>query len=183
MSKIEKEPQSGENVSDDLLTIGQVTAPWGNKGEVKVFPLTDFPERFSDLAEVFWSKEGHPRKLTIEKIRRHKGLFLVKFESIDTTNEAEGLRQGYLRIPKEQRWPLPEGHYYLYEIIGLAVVTREGERIGAVRDVLRTGSNDIYVVQREGSEQDLLLPALKTVVLRIDTHAKTMTVAIPDGLD
>jgi 16S rRNA processing protein RimM len=183
MSKNEKGPQSEENVSDELLTIGQVTAPWGNKGEVKLFPLTDFPERFSDLAQVFWSKEGQQRELTIEKIRKHKDLFLVKFVSIDSTNEAEGLRQGYLRIPKEQRWPLPEGHYYLYEIIGLTVVTHEGERIGVVGDVLRTGSNDIYVVQREGNAQDLLLPALKTVVLHIDTQAKTMTVSIPDGLD
>lgn len=170
-------------MSEELLTIGQITAAWGNKGEVKVFPLTDFPERFSELTEVFWTREQQQRKLSIVSARRHKDLLLVKFAGIDSINDAEGLRQGYLQIPKGQRKPLPEGHYYLYEIVGLTVVTTDGTKVGVIRDVLRTGSNDVYVVEREGSKDDLLLPALKTVVLDIQAESRVMTVDIPEGLD
>ncbi len=170
-------------MSDDLLTIGQVTAPWGNKGEVKVFPLTDFPDRFTDLETVFWVRDQRQLKLVIERTRKHKDMLLMKIAGVDSINDAEGLRQGYLCIPKEQRQSLPEGHYYLYEIVGLSVQTVAGECLGTVKDILRTGSNDVYVIQRDGNGQDLLLPALKSVVLNIDTAAGTMTVEVPEGLE
>ena len=170
-------------MADDYLIIGQVTSSWGNKGEVKVYILTDFPDRFAQLNQISWFRDDLERRLTIEQTRKHKGMILVKFSGIDTVSEAEKLKQGYLRIPIDARVPLPEGHFYHFEIIGMAVVDRDGTPIGCIRDILETGSNDIYVIDRGAEVNDLLLPALKSVVLSVDTDKKVMTVEVPSGLD
>jgi len=170
-------------MADEFLILGQITAPWGNKGDVKVFLLTDFPDRFFDLEEVIWVKDEIKKNLIIDRVRKHKGMMVVKFAGIDSTNESEFLRQGYLCIPKEERIPLPEGQYYFYEIIGLTVFNSAGEKVGVVRDILTTGSNDVYVIQRNLGEKDLLLPALKSVVRAIDVQTKRMVVDIPEGLE
>ncbi len=170
-------------MADITLTIGQVTAPWGNKGEVKVFVLTDFPDRFSQLEKVVWVRSGKRKDLTIERTRSHKGLVLVKFSGVDDINAANELREGYLYITDEDTIKLPEGHYYFHEIIGMSVFTPSGEKIGVIREVLKTGSNDVYVVQRDQEQADLLLPALKSVIISIDPESKRMEAVVPEGLD
>lgn len=161
------------------ITIGKIISPHGVKGEVKVLPLTDFPQRFQTMRSVWVDLKG--REMEIEQVRSVSEAILVKFKGIDDRDMAEKLRNGILQILPDELTPLPEGHYYRFQIIGLSVFDPEGAALGSVSDVLETGANDIYVVKdREGKE--LLIPALKSIVLSIDLTAGRMVVKIPPGL-
>jgi 16S rRNA processing protein RimM len=95
-------------------------------------------------------------------------------------NAAEQLRGGYLEITREQLVPLPEGSYYIFEIIGLKVYDLDGAYLGEITDVLQTGANDVYVVETGG--KPLLIPALKQVVREVDLQGRRMRVELPEGL-
>ncbi|MFS8525234.1 MAG: ribosome maturation factor RimM [Limnochordales bacterium] len=168
---------------DDFVSIGEVTAPHGVRGEVRVWPRTDFPERFQRLERVFVRRPGRvPQELAVERARFHKGFVIVKLEGVDTRDDAETLRGALLQVPGDQVVPLPEDHYYVFQIVGLEVVDEDGRELGVVKEVLFTGANDVYVVERaDGSE--LLLPAVKDVVLRVDVDAGRMVVRLLPGLE
>jgi len=107
-------------------------------------------------------------------------MILLKFAGYETPEACAGLREQTLYIPIEDAKPLPEGELYVYQLIGLEVWTDEGERLGRVTDLWETGSNDVYVVDREG--QVILLPAIKEVVRAIDIERGRMTVHLMEGL-
>jgi len=166
---------------DDRIAIGKIAKPVGIKGEVKVLPWTDFPERFAKLGRVFIRKKGKPEsELEIVRAREHGGAVLIQFAGIDTPEAADRLREAELLIPKQEAMPLPEGAYYTFDLIGMEVVTEDGERIGRLSDVWRMPAHDVYVVERGGKE--ILVPALQTVIRDVDIPHRRMTVALPDGL-
>jgi len=166
--------------SDKWLIIGQVHGAHGTGGEVRVAILTDFPEeRFVPRAFIYVG-EKHDR-YQIERVRHTPRGALIKLAGINTRTEAEGLKQAYLMIRSEDALPLPPDTYYHHQIEGLAVSTEAGEFIGTVREILSTGSNDVYVVQGE-LYGEVLLPATKEVVLSIDLEAQRMTVRLLPGL-
>lgn len=169
-----------------MIAVGEVIAPQGNKGEVRVFSLTDFPDRFALLNSLTWQKGSAVIKLTLENSRRHKNLIVLKFTGYDNIPAAETLVGGILHIGRREAVKLPPGHYYFYEIIDLDVFSVQGEYLGKVREILRTGSNDVYVV-RSGEEpgkqeREILLPATKEVVKEIDPAAGRMLVDLLEGL-
>src|SRR5690554_3841069 len=140
---------------DELVSIGEVTAPHGVRGEVRVLPLTDFPRRFQGLARVFVRRrhETAPEERAVERTRFHKGFVIVKLEGVDDRDAAETLRGALLQVGRDQVHPLPEGQYYVFDIVGMHVVDEDGRDLGVVRDVLFTGANDVYVVEKpDGSE-------------------------------
>lgn len=167
-----------------LIAIGEVTAPHGRMGEVRVLPLTDFPDRFSRTKRVFARRTDDTIELEIETAREHRGFVLVKFVGIDSITEAEPLRKALLEIPSTEVTPLPEGRYYLFQIVGLIVTDREGLRLGKVRDILFTGGNDVYVVTPEPgvSRKEILVPAIKDVVDEIDVPNGRMVINLLPGL-
>jgi len=173
-------------MDEKLIVVGEVVAPQGNKGEVRVIPLTDFPDRFAALDALTWQKDTESQRLSLEASRLHKNMVVLKFCGYDNISAAETLVGGTLSIDRRETVRLPAGHYYIFEIIGLDVFSVQGEYLGKVTDVLRTGSNDVYVVQnsgtggREGTE--ILLPAIKEVVKEIDPAAGQMTVKLLEGL-
>lgn len=165
----------GETERD--VVIGEIVAPFGLKGEVKVLPCTDFPERFEQLEEVFVAGDKVAgRMLAIEGIRPHKGGFLIKFAGIDDMSAAETLRGGELRISEAEMAPLDEDEYHVHDIIGLEVVTTDGEHLGKVREILRSPAHDVYVTDRA------MIPAVKEFVLSIDLDAGKMVVRSVEGL-
>jgi len=166
-------------VADDKVIIGKIGAPHGVRGDVRVIPLTDFPDRFHQLKMVY-TDDG--AKLTVESARFHKQFVLVKFRGIDTMNEAELLRGKLIKVRREDAVVLPEGHYYFFDIIGLSVFTETGEHLGDIADILQTGSNDVYIAERK-NEKPLLIPALKEVVLQIDIPGKKMIVRLQEEWD
>lgn len=165
---------------EDYFTIGQIINTQGLKGEVRVYPLTDFPERFRDLKEVFLDLPTGLKKVGVEKAAYHKQFVLLKLEGYNSCDEAEKLRTIYLKVAPEEAVKLPEGHYFLRDIVGLQVFTVEGECWGKVVDILQTAANDVYVVKK--GEKEILLPAIKEVVKEINLAEKKMLIQPLEGL-
>ncbi len=162
---------------DGYRAIGLIERPRGLKGEIKARPLTDFPERFEPGARVFIS--GLSR--TVARSNWQKGRVYLYIEGVADRESAESLRGELIEIPEDERPRTSEAFWYIDEIEGLRVVTVGGDQLGNVREVLQTGANDVYIVDR-GTRRDLLVPALRDVVVGVDVEAGTMTVDLPDGL-
>ena len=158
------------------IAIGEVMGAWGLKGEIRIRVLTDFPERFRPGGSFLI--EGVP--YTIEGVKSCKDGLILKLAGIESPEEAWKLRHLPLEIPESELSPLPEGSFYHFQIIGLDVYNTEGARLGCVKQVLTTGSNDVYVVEATGKE--ILIPAVADVVKNIDPAAGRMTVEVIEGL-
>lgn len=163
------------------LRVGVIVKTHGIRGEVKVYPTTDSPERFDDIETVKLRQGKRVNELRIEKVRYQKNLVLVKFKGIDDINDVEQYKGAELWIDREDGAELSEGEYYIADIIGIDVVTEDGTKLGAVKDVLETGANDVYIVGRQGG-RDLLIPAIKECILNVDIEENVMTVHLLDGL-
>jgi len=158
------------------IVIGKIVAPFGRKGEAKVVPFTDFPERFKELGEVYVGSEAAGGMRSIQGARLHKGSVLIKFEGIDNITAAEALRGAEIRIRESDLLPLEEGTYYIHDLIGLDVLTTEGENLGKVKEVLTGPAQDVYVTERA------MIPAVKEFVVSIDLQKKQIVVNPIEGL-
>ena len=165
-------------MADGRVVIGKAGAPHGLRGEVRVIPLTDFPERFESLREVFIGE----RVFHVEHVHYHRQFVLLTLAECTSREAAAQLTGELLRVAREDAAPLAEGEFYTFDIIGLAVLDMAGERLGEVTNVLKTGSNDVYVVKKpDGSE--LLVPALKNVVREIDIAGGFLRVDLQEELE
>lgn len=162
-----------------LFKIGVITGPHGRFGKLKVYPLTDFPQRFHELKEIYLELKDERRLFQISGVRMHQNQILLDLDGIGSREEAEKYRGFYVKIPEEELVGLPPGHYYLHEIIGLTVITDTGEILGSIKDILRTGSNDVYVI---AGEKELLIPATHEVVQEINLKGRFMEVKLLEGL-
>jgi len=165
------------------LAVGQIVGPHGIKGEVKVAPLTDFPERFRAGNRVFLgvtTGETDATPTEIAAARPHQDRWLVLFSDIKDRNAAESLRDQYILIPEEEAMPLGEHENYAHDLIGLDVETADGQALGKLVEILFTPANDVYIVR--GPQGETLVPATREVVLQVDLAAKRMTIALPEGL-
>lgn len=164
------------------IAIAVVTAPQGLRGEVRVKPLTDFPERLEDTAQVTTKIEGRRRTFQVELARRHaRGAYVMKFRGVDDREEAEKLRGLRLEVARDEAVPLPDGTYYVFDLVGSVVYDEGGGRLGVLTDVITTAGNDVYVVTNdEGAE--ILIPAVKHVVKRVDVASRVIVVDPPPGL-
>lgn len=166
----------------DLLEVGKIVNTHGLRGEVKVVTWTDYPEVFEDIEYVYIKRKDDYERLDVKGIKYQKGNIIVKFAQIQDINEAERYKNQVLYAEREILGELPEGVYYIADLIGLEVVDEDGRRIGTISDVINTGSNDIYEVKREG-KKNLLLPVIDEVVLNIDLDSKRVTVHLMEGLE
>jgi 16S rRNA processing protein RimM len=160
------------------LTVATVLRPHGVRGELKVRLETDFPERFEAQSRVHLGPEHLP--FEVEGFRTLPKHGLLKLKGLDDRSEAEALRGMDVQIPIAEAMPLGPGEYYEHQIVGLEVWTHEGERLGAIQEVLFTGSNPVYVT--DGPDGQVLVPSLPDVVLDVDLEAGRMTVRLPPGL-
>ncbi len=171
--------------SKELFTIGQVVAPHGVRGELRVLPLTDFPERFIKTKHVYVCKDEKVQLRSVLQSRLHKNIVILKLDECETVEDAELLRGAKLKVNEAELVPLPPGHYYVHQICGLSVYTLEGERIGIVSDILETGANDVYVVSPDteiSSPRQILIPALKEVIKEIDLQGGKILIDPIPGL-
>ncbi|MGI6097690.1 MAG: ribosome maturation factor RimM [Dethiobacteria bacterium] len=166
-----------------MTNIGKIISPFGIKGAVKVYPYSDFIDRIHKLKRVKVASDESGCWRTIEHSSVHQQRFwIIKFSDIQTREEAESLRGSLIMIKREERMDLPEGHYYLDQIINLDVHELNGNYLGKIVDILRTGSNDVYIVKKDTASQEILIPALKEVVKKIDLERGLVIVDLPDGL-
>lgn len=163
------------------LEIGQIVNTFGIKGFVKVNPFVDDISRFDDLKKVYIKKQKTIKEFEVEEVKYHKNMVLVKFKGIDKVEEAETLRNSYLEVDRENAIDLQEGEYFIADLLGLDVITDEGNTLGKLEDIFNTGSNDIYVVKDELGKQ-ILLPAISEVIKEINLEEKKILVHLLEGL-
>ena len=166
---------------EEFLKAGVISSTHGVRGEVKVFPTTSEPERFKYLKKVYLDTGRERMELEIAGVKFFKQFAILKFRGIDNINDIEKYRGCSLWVAREDAVPLEEDEYYTRDLYGLTVVTDAGEELGKLEEIFSTGSNDVYVVKKEGAK-DLLLPAIKDVVLAVDPAEKKMTVHLLEGL-
>jgi 16S rRNA processing protein RimM len=172
----------------EWATIGKIVAPFGIRGEMKVFSLSDVPNRFAQLATLYVSHlnpespQSAPVRVTIESVRPYKGdMYLLKLKGMDDATSVDPLRNCELRIPLAQLAELPADSYYQHDILGLRVLTLQDEEIGSIIDIMETGSNDVYVI-KDASSQQFLIPAIKDVVKQVDLIRQVMYIEPMPGL-
>ena len=164
------------------LDLGQIVNVKGLKGEVKVNPFTEDNTRFERLPKVFVKKaKGDMKEYSISKVGYNKNQVIIKFKEINTVEEAETLRNSYILVDRDVLGELPEGVYYIADLIGLDVYTEAQEYLGKVDDIFSTGSNDVYVVKDELGKQRLL-PGIDEVLKKIDIPNGKIIVNLIEGL-
>ncbi len=168
----------GRRRTPRYLAVGRIVAPHGVRGEVEVEIHTDFPQRFAPEARFFVGERK--AEMVVEQVRPFKKRLLIKFREIPDRTTAERWRGAWIHVPTEEAWPLEEGEYYEFQIIGLDVWTDEGEYLGIVDHIIYTGANDVYVVQ--GPRGEILLPAIEHVIREIDLDEERITVHLLPGL-
>ena len=165
----------------EYLELGQIVNVRGLKGEVKLNSFAEDDSVFETLKTVFIKKKNEMLEKQIEKVSYTKNQVVLKFKDCNSIDEAEALRNTYLLVKKEDLGELPEGVYYIADLIGLDVYTEEGELLGKVDDIYSTGANDIYVIKdEEGKER--LLPGIDEVIKNIDIDSGKITVNLLEGL-
>lgn len=162
-----------------FLVIGQVRKPHGVRGELRVTPYTELPERFAWLKIVFIG-DVDPRPIAVEGVRYHKDTILLKLAGYDNRDEAESLRGQWLQIPEEEAIPLAEGEYFLYQLQGLKVISDDGELLGELTGVIETKANNVFIIQGDAGE--ILLPDIEEVIQEIDFDQGFMRVHLLPGL-
>ncbi len=165
---------------DRLIDVGTITRPWGVRGEVKVFPASDIPDRFRQL-EAVWVCVGSltPERMRIESVKQLKGMVALKLDGISTPEEAEHYRDAVLGIPEEDRAPLEEGAYYIYELVGLKVESPQGETLGVLTRVYQGSAQDVFEIQDEAGATSLV-PAVEAWVHEVDIEGGRVVVTIPE---
>ena len=165
----------------EFLEIGQIVNTFGIKGMVKIKPFTDDITRFDDLKKVYVETKKIKKQYEIEEVKYHKDMVLIKFKGIDKIEDAELLRNSYLKVDRKDEPELDEGTYYIVDLLGLDVYSDEGNILGKLDDIFNNGSTDIYVVKDELGKQ-LLLPAISDVIKEINLEEKKIVVHILKGL-
>lgn len=163
------------------LQVGVITQTHGIRGEVKVFPTTDDVNRFKKLKEVILETEKERLTLTVEGVKFFKQYVILKFKEYDSINDVEKYKGARLLVPREKAVKLQKDEYFVADLIGMHVVTEDGEPFGRLKNVLETGANDVYVVET-AENKEVLLPAIKECVLQIDMEKEVIMVHIMDGL-
>ena len=166
---------------EDLLKVGVITTTHGVRGEVKVYPTTDEPERFLDLEYVLLDTGKELRRLDIKNVRFFKNLVILKFDGIDNINDIEKYKGRDLWIPREEAQELDEDEYYIADLLGMKVLLEDGSEFGTLKNVMETGANDVYIVDSV-EHGEVLLPAIKECILDVDLEKNTMTVHLMKGL-
>jgi len=171
------------HVPDGHMAVGRVIGAHGLTGELRVELHTDFPERFAPGTFVLLGDEL--RSYKVEGSREHRGMILLVLTGVDNRTAAEELTGEWLFIPESAAMPLPEGEFWVHDIIGLAVVDESGQPIGRVTDVLQTGANDVYIIapaENINRGKELLIPAIAEVVQQVNLAERTMTIHLVPGL-
>ncbi|HEY9061047.1 MAG TPA: ribosome maturation factor RimM [Pseudobacteroides sp.] len=166
---------------NEYLQVGKIVNTHGIRGEVKVIPLTDDPRRYDDLKEVFVGTDNKKDIFNIENVKYFKNTVIIKFKESVDMNYAEKLKEMFIYVDRKNAVKLPEGRYFICDLIDLEVFELDGNRLGVLKDVIQTGSNDVYVV-KTAENKEILIPALKSVIKEVSIEDRFMKVELPDGL-
>ncbi|RXI98030.1 ribosome maturation factor RimM [Anaerobacillus alkaliphilus] len=168
------------------FNVGKVVNTHGVRGEVRVISSTDFAdERFAKGAKLYLEHKDFNEKLLLKVAshRQHKNFDLLTFENYHNINDVVAFKGGVLQVDEKQLSELDEEEFYYHEIIGCDVETDQGEAIGKVKEILATGANDVWVIQRRNGGKDLLVPYIEQVVKEVDIKEKRVVIHLMEGLE
>lgn len=165
-----------------FFNVGKIVNTHGIRGELKVMPLTDFPEeRFAKGSKLVIDTEKDIIPVVVDSARYHKNMYVVKLEGYGNINEVEKYKGSMLKVSEEYQTELPDHEFYFHQIVGCDVITDEGEELGKVKEILTPGANDVWVVKMKNGKE-VLLPYIDEVVLHVDINNKKVTVHVMEGL-
>ena len=168
-------------MGSELVAIARIVRTRGLRGEVVADVLTDFPERFDGIADVSAIlSDGTTRELKIERYFFQKDRIVLKFIGIDSIDAGERLRNAEICIDESEAVELEDDEYFDWELEGCRVVTVEGEMLGTVREVMRTGGTEVLLI--DGAEKELMIPFAEAICTDVDIDAKQIVVDPPEGL-
>lgn len=163
------------------LQVGVISSTHGVRGEVKVFPTTDDVKRFKRLKEVILDTGKEELVLEIEGVKFFKQFVILKFKGFDNINDIEKYKGKSLYVTRANAVRLRKDEYFIADLQGLTVVDEEERVLGTLRDVMETGANDVYIVDMTDG-REVLLPAIKECILKVDVEGGKIQVHIMDGL-
>ena len=161
------------------LAVGFLRRPHGVHGEIIMDLHTDFPERLKPGTKLLVSEEH--TLMVVDGIREHQKGVIIKFNGIDTPEAAGRFRNTWVYIKASDAPPLPKGQIYQHELFGFQVVDDNDNLLGELVEIIETGANNVYVV-RDVSGKEILLPAIPSVILELDTDRRLMRVHLLEGL-
>lgn len=165
------------------LKVGKIVNTHSLKGEVKVISSTDFEEeRFKKGSKLLITRGNQLiREVVVQSYRNHKNFLLVKFEGIDSVEEAEKLKNLQIKIDSDEVGELEENEFYFHQIIGCEVFDENDKNLGEIIDILTPGANDVWVIKGENGKE-ILIPYIEDVVKKIDITSKKVNIAVMEGL-
>ncbi|NBI92558.1 16S rRNA processing protein RimM [Lachnospiraceae bacterium] len=166
---------------EEKLRVGVISSTHGIRGEVKVFPTTDNPERFRKIKEVILDMGKDEIVLEIEGVKFFKKFAILKFKGIDNINDVEKYKGGELYVTRKNAPKLGKDEYFIADLLGMDVTEDTGRKLGKVKDIIETGANDVYVVEME-NKKELLIPAIRQCILKVDIEAGLIEVHLLEGL-
>ncbi len=165
------------------MIVGRIRKPHGVRGDLKVAVQSDEPARFFELERVFVSnnpKDHSPAEMRVTDVRFHGNDAVLTFDGLTSREAAAQYNSAWLFVALEDAVPLEDGEIYTFQLVGLSVMTTQGEVIGAVSNVLETGANDVIVVN--GPLGEVLIPDIPQVVVGVDLEAKQLTIEPLEGM-
>ena len=166
---------------EQLLQVGVISSTHGVRGEVKVFPTTDDVKRFKKLKKVILDTGKEQLPLEIEGVKFFKQFVILKFRGIDNINDIEKYKGKRLLVDREHAVKLKKDEYFSADMIGMDVFTEDGELFGALKDVMETGANDVYIIEMSDGKE-VLVPAIKQCILDVDIENRKMVIHLLEGL-
>lgn len=166
-----------------ILLIGRIIRAHGIRGEVSVLPLTSDPDRFAQLKEclLLSADEKNSSSIQVENARIQPEQLLIKLKGIDTRDQAEALRGHLLAVKREDAVKLPADHWFICDLLGCAVYDAKEGYLGELADIMQNTAQDVYVVRLPG-QPDLLFPALKTIIQKVDIAGRRIDICLTEGL-
>lgn len=165
----------------DYFRVGVIANSHGVKGEVKVYPTTDDVNRFKELETIYLDENDTYRELHIKSVKFVKNMVVLGFEEFNNMNDILGFKGMDLYVDREHAIPLNEGEFYVADMVGADIVTDEGDHFGTLKDVIKTGANDVYVINTDDGKE-VLFPSIPDCILEKDLENKLIKVHIMDGL-
>ncbi len=161
--------------ADNMVAVGKLVKPFGVRGQARVLSLTDVPNRFENLKDVtLESPTGKTLVTAVTDVRTDGRSYLLRFATFSTPEEVKAYSGAWLKIPRENVPPAPEGHHYQFELIGLTVRDESGNVLGTLEEVVEVPHGHLLVIR--GADTEYFLPALQQWISRIDVAAGVMTV-------
>ncbi len=157
--------------------LGQIVNAVGLKGENRVYPYTDYKERFEELKQLYIEDEIYE----IEKVRYMGEMAVIKFVGISDRNAAEALKGKYLYIDRENARKLDEDEYFVADLIGIKVQDEDGKQVGTLSDVIQNTAQDVYEIELADGKK-FMIPAVGEFILNVDMDSRIMVVKLIEGM-